>query len=62
MSRFNFQFNAGHVFGVLADDDARDAADVIAARAELELHVQHSVQSDFIAGELATFGGFEYAR
>lgn len=62
MSRFNIQLNAGHVFGILADNDGHEHAEQADALAQLNIHSEHELRADFIADELATFGGFEYAR
>ena len=60
MSRFNLQLSAGHVFGILADNDGHEHAEQAEALAQFSRHAEHDIQADFIRGELDTFSTFEY--
>lgn len=53
MSRFNLQFSAGQVFGILADGDAHENAEAVDALAEIARHCDYDARAAWINHEIA---------
>lgn len=51
-ARFELQLSAGQVFGILADNDAHDQAETIAAIAEITRHADQDQRAAWIAQEI----------